>query len=76
MVKFQIASNNILSDPWNFTGPGGAATTYYQPVGPDIFLEISGHANIRYFRYKIFLESDNWKTYTPKVDGVIINYSP
>lgn len=85
-VKFQIASapcgNGTTNHPscssgsWLLTGPDGSSATFYQSIGPGLSVEIKGHHNKRYFRYKAFLESDNWQTYSPRVDDVIINYSP
>jgi len=76
IVEFQIASSDNVTGPWTFVGDGQTINTYYRPVGPGIFKEIKGHVNKRYFRYKIFLYSDNYQTYSPFVEDVIINYSP
>ena len=79
VVKFKIASSDNLVGPWDassYWGPDGTIISFYQPIGPDISQAIKGHTNKRYFRYKIFLETDNWQTYSPRVDDVIINYSP
>lgn len=76
-VKFQIASSNSTST-WNYIGPDGSATTYYTPVGPGYPAQINlqHHNNKRYFQYKMFLYSNTAQTATPRVDDVIINYSP
>lgn len=76
VVKLQIASSNTDSSPSGFAGPDGTNATYYQPGGPGIFKEIKNHGNIKYFRYRVFLESDNGRSAAPRVDDVIINYSP
>lgn len=78
-VKFHIASSNNSNGPWNFIGPDGTSATYYgSGAGPNIQTEISlsDHNNVRYFRYKIFLDSDASGTQSPQVDDVIISYSP
>jgi hypothetical protein len=87
-VKFQIASSNCsngATNPptcntgsWTYRGPDGSNTTYYTPSGPGVPAKINlqYHNNHRYFRYKIFLYSDAGKTQSPRVDDVIINYSP
>jgi len=78
-VKFQIASSNSSSGPWDFIGPDGTGSTYYgSGAGPNIQIEIdlSDHNNKRYFRYKIFLDSNAGGTQSPQVEDVIINYSP
>lgn len=78
VVKFQIASSNSPSGPWTYLGSDGTANTYYQPSGPGTQVKIRGidHNNIRYFRYKIFLETDTGQTVAPTVNDVIISYSP
>lgn len=85
-VKFQIASapcsngatnySACNSGAWSFIGPDATSATYYQPIGPGLGKEILGHYNKRYFRYKLFVATDNWQSYSPRVDDVIINYSP
>ncbi|MEK7162876.1 MAG: hypothetical protein AAB696_01145 [Patescibacteria group bacterium] len=78
-AKFQIASDSISAPTiWNYRGPDGSNTTYYQPSGPSVQAQINSayHNNQRYFRYKIFLESNAGQTLSPRVDDVIINWSP
>jgi hypothetical protein len=78
-VKFQIASD-ATSTPasWNYKGPDGSNTTYYAPTDSGVPAQINSayHNNHRYFRYKIFLVSDSGRTQSPRVDDVIINWSP
>lgn len=76
-VKFQFASANATSGPWNFIGPDGTANSFYtvppntsQPIGFGL------HTNRRYFRYKIVLYSDQAQQVSPRVDEVIVNWSP
>ncbi|MEK7115006.1 MAG: hypothetical protein AAB847_01460 [Patescibacteria group bacterium] len=76
IVEFQIASSNNADGPWTFVGNDQTANSYYRPIGPNIFKEVKGHINKRYFRYKIFLQTDIYQTYSPIVEDVIINYSP
>ncbi len=76
IVEFQIASSNSDAGPWTFVGDDQTASTFYRPTGPSIFKEIKGHVNKRYFRYKVFLRTDIYQTYSPIVEDVIINYSP
>jgi len=77
-VKFQIASSNNSSGPWNYIGPDGSSSSYYVPAGPGspVQINLQYHNNQRYFRYKIFLYSDAAQTASPRVDDVIINWSP
>ncbi len=77
-VKFQIASSNATST-WDYFGPDGSSSSYYG-VGIDANnstqINLSYHNNHRYFRYKIILESNAGKTTSPRVDDIIINWSP
>ena len=61
-------------------GPNGTSfpTDTYNPTGPGapIALKRQYHNNHRYFRYKIILESDYAQTVSPRVDDVIVNWSP
>ncbi len=77
-VRFQIASSNSSGGPWSYLGPDGSGTTYYAPTDVDIPVQINltQHNNKRYFRYKMFLESNVAQTASPRVDDVIINWSP
>ena len=79
LVKFQITSSNASSGPWSFMGPDGTSATYYVPsnggVGYVVPINPIQHSNKRYFRYKIFLETDTCRSISPKVKGVIINWA-
>ena len=70
--------NTYMGATWSYLGPDGSATTYYTPsdVGAPIQINLAQHNNKRYFRYKVFLESDAARTLSPRVDDIIINYSP
>ncbi len=77
VVKFQFASSANSNGPWNFIGPDGQTTSYYVPTGPGISVDLTTayHNNHRYFRYRVVLESDAWRTVSPQVDDVIVGWS-
>jgi len=79
-VKFQIASGNSLSGPWNYLGPSGTTSTLdiYQPSGPNVpvTVERKYHTGHRYFRYKALLYSDAEGLATPTIKDIILNWSP
>lgn len=80
-VGFQIAATSTPSGPWNFIGPDNTSSTFYEafPVsepGVSIPLDYTLHNNQRYFRYRVFLFSDQSQSQSPRVDDVIINWSP
>ena len=68
-VKFQIATNND-SSTWDFKGPDGASSTYYEASGTEIW---SGHDGHRYIKYKAFLNTTAVEK-TPTVSKVGITY--
>ena len=78
LVKFQIASSNASSGPWSFIGPDGTNLTYYAPSSYGTYYAVpinpSHHNNKRYFRYKMFLQTDSCRSISPKVKGVNINW--
>ena len=74
-VGFQVASSNSSTGPWNYIGPDGTSTSVYQP-NQNVQMRLSRlhHNNKQYIRYKLWL---NWAgTSAPRVDDVIISYSP
>ncbi len=77
-VLFQLASSNSSTGPWNYLGPDATDSSYYEPAGPNLQIKLPrvNHNNHRYVRYKVTLESDANKSLTPKVDDIIINWSP
>lgn len=79
-VRFKLASSNSSSGPWNFIGPNGLTddSDYYGPVPPNSSYKINYilHSNHRYFRYRIILVSDQAQKNSPRVDDIIINWSP
>lgn len=68
-VKFQIATNNDNAT-WNFVGPDNTDQTYYTSADSDI----SGHTGQRYFRYKLFLSTED-ANYTPLVSDIGIGFT-
>lgn len=76
LVSFQFAVSNASTGPWNYTGPDGTINTYYTPSGPGVQLKLNYtlYNNYRYFRYRVTLIST--PTSTPRVDNVIVNWSP
>lgn len=68
-LKFQIATNND-SATWNFLGPDGSASTYYNISGTGIW---SGHNEDRYIKYKAYFETTNTSK-TPVLRDVTITY--
>jgi len=77
LVKFQLASSNSSSGPWTYYGPI-STSDYYSP-NPGIAATLprngdAAHQNKRYIRYKVYLEP--YSSQSPKVDDIIINWSP
>ncbi len=77
-VKFQIGTNDNVSSSWSYVGPDGTSATYYQPAGPDVQTKLDKNVigDARYVRYKVTLESNIEKTYSPLVDNIVIGWSP
>lgn len=77
-VYFQVAASNSSSGPWNFLGPDGTSGTFYGPSTPNssLPLDYSLFNNQRYFKYKVFMYSDNTQLRTPLINDVILNWSP
>lgn len=75
-VRFQFAVSNSSSGPWTYLGPNGNDSYYV--VGPDTAqtLNYSLFDNYRYFRYKVTLVSNQAQTETPRIDEIVINWSP
>jgi hypothetical protein len=64
-----------------FLGPActSVETDVYLPTGPNNPIEIRNqetHNDRRYFRYKIYIETDAGQTGTPVIEDVIVNWSP
>ncbi len=77
-VKFQFAVSNVSSGPWTFSGTDGTSVTYYNPAAPDSSLKLnySLYNNMRYFRYKAFLLSNASSSLSPRVDDIVVSWSP
>lgn len=69
-VRFQIASSDT-GGPWNFTGPDGTSATYYTVSNRNIH---SMHNGKQYFRYKLFLHTDD-TTITPNISDVSFTFT-
>ena len=76
LVEMWLASSNNANGPWVWD-----ATTY---LGDNNILQddvptaipLSGHNNVRYFRYRLHLKPDASGVNKPIVDNVIIHWSP
>lgn len=79
VVKFQFATGNSTSGSWttNFVGTDGTVNTYYT-TGRDLSLKLNYnyHNNFRYFRYRALMLSNQSSTVSPRIDDVIVNWSP
>lgn len=78
-VKFQLASSDNSGGPsWDYKGPLGTENDFYEPLSPNLQVKITAanHLNHRYFRYKVFIETDVGQTVSPRVDDIIIGWSP
>lgn len=77
-VRLQLATSSNSNGPWTFLGSSCTEASYYSPAA-DTPVEIkcySNHNNKRYFRYKIFLDTNAAQDQTPTVTDVVVNYSP
>jgi len=75
--QFAVATSSAPSQ-WTFVGTDGTSNTYYNSSGPDVSLKLSysPHNNYRYFRYRAYLFSNTASTVSPRVDDIIVNWSP
>ncbi len=67
-VRFQIATNDELnaSTTWSYVGPDNTSGSYFTVANQNIGIE---HTGKRYFRYKIFLRTDD-TDFTPTVSDI------
>ena len=67
-VRFQVATANEVTatTTWNYLGPDGTAGTYYTVADQNINAVHNGQ---RYFRYKVFLTTED-NTVTPTISDV------
>lgn len=83
-VKFQLATSDSSSGPWNYYGPGcTTASPDMYDIAADSPASIgcaSIHNNKRYSRYKVTICSASNCTSagstTPTIDDIIVNWSP
>jgi prepilin-type N-terminal cleavage/methylation domain-containing protein len=71
-IRFQIATNAVIDETttWTFLGPDGTSDTYYTNSGQGIG---SIHHGDRYFKYKVFLQTDSIDV-TPVLANVSITF--
>ncbi len=69
-VKIQIATNNDNST-WNFVGPNDTSSTYFTSTNQNIN---SSHDGDRYFRYRLYLSTEN-TLFTPTISDVSFTYT-
>lgn len=83
-ARFQFATSNSDTGPWNFIGGSACnSSSWYDVPNPDTPAEITcaaqNHNNQRYFRYRIQICSSDCSasgTISPTVTDVIISWSP
>lgn len=73
-VQFQFATADSENGPFNFIGPDGTSATYYAP-SPDVSTELKFvYHRGRFFRYRVRI--DGTSSTNPRIDEIIINWSP
>jgi len=75
-TKFQIAFSNLPSGPWTYYGPSSTSDWYQPNPGFSVAIPLTGSAspqNMRYIRYKAQLLTSST---SPRIDDVIINWTP
>lgn len=71
-VRFQIATSNTSTPAsWEYLGPDGTASTFYNSENINIAEINNGN---QYLRYKLFLSTDS-NTVTPTVSDINISYT-
>ena len=88
-VRFQLATSNSPSGPWNFYGSSDNGVTcssgaWYDAGAPSTPVEVycagQYHNNQRYFKYKVQLCSNTdciaSGTISPQVNDIVVNWSP
>ncbi|RJQ34020.1 hypothetical protein C4566_02735 [Candidatus Parcubacteria bacterium] len=72
-IRFQFATSNNINGPWVYLGPDGTNSTYYTNSSYE-FINYNSHLNQRYFRYKLYLNSQSeWQV--PVLEELTISYS-
>lgn len=78
-VQFQFAAADTTSS-LTFIGPDGTINSFYDstPAGsPSITISLNPQFHHgRYFKYRVLLQSDQAQSVSPRVDDVIVNWSP
>jgi hypothetical protein len=76
-VNFQIAASNSTSGPWSYLGSNGAGS-YYSSLGSGVSipLDYTFHNNQRYFRYRVTLVANQSNSLSPRVDDIVVHWSP
>jgi len=69
-VRFQIATNNDNAT-WNFIGPDGTLSTYYDSSNQNIN---AVHNDNRYIRYRLYFSTLN-QAFTPTISDISITYT-
>jgi hypothetical protein len=69
-VRVQIATNNDEST-WNFIGPDGTASTYYNSLNQNIN---AIHNGDRYLRYRLYLSTLD-QSFTPIISDISFTYT-
>lgn len=72
-IRFQLASSNNSSGPWNFVGPDGTGNTFYNN-GALEYINYNYHANQRYLRYRLSLDTSS-ELQVPVLEDLTISYS-
>lgn len=70
-VKMQVATSNDEDGPWSYKGPDGTASTYYTTSDRNIHSSNNGK---RYFRYKVFLSTEDTLT-TPTISDIAFTFT-
>lgn len=82
-LLYQVAAADPVSDSctgavYNYVGPDGTGSTFFEPVGDPIPLDNTGagYENpARCFRVKAYLTTTDYNT-TPVISDIVVNYSP
>ncbi len=76
-VQFQLAVSNSSSGPWTYVGSDGTTNTWFTPTaGSPLTLSYSTFNGYRYMRYRVFMQSDTSGALLPRIDDVVVNWSP
>lgn len=69
-VRFQLAANNDNAT-WDYVGPDGASTSYFESPGA---VDVAALTGKRYVRYRLLLETLDG-TVTPAIEDVSLEFS-